>query len=196
MTQENKASTNAPEVIYLQDGGPGAVPLPADGYDEQVTWSPDSIYDEDTKYLRFDLHETAIAALQAENERLRVELSTLTEQVKRLDREAKSLEDLLEAEREARRKVERKCLLLMKQVVVAESARDGNNALINRLRVERDEAASKLSTTLEQLKERYVKVCDDMAIGMRSDPEWMRCAKTIAAQIRALSASPETDPNA
>ena len=50
------AETQAPKFIYLQDGG-NLEPLPADQYNEQVTWCEVSVEDNDTKYVRADLHE-------------------------------------------------------------------------------------------------------------------------------------------
>ena len=50
------AETLAPKFIYLQDGG-NLEPLRADQYNEQVTWCEVSVEDNDTKYVRADLHE-------------------------------------------------------------------------------------------------------------------------------------------
>ena len=50
------AETQAPKFIYLQDGG-NLEPLRADQYNEQVTWCEVSVEDNDTKYVRADLHE-------------------------------------------------------------------------------------------------------------------------------------------
>lgn len=55
--------TNAPRIIYLQDGG--GEPLPRERYDEQVTWCGDSIEDDDTKYIRFDQYERDLTAARA-----------------------------------------------------------------------------------------------------------------------------------
>lgn len=55
--------TNAPRIIYLQDGG--GEPLPRERYDEQVTWCEGSIEDDDTKYIRFDEYERDLTAARA-----------------------------------------------------------------------------------------------------------------------------------
>ena len=62
------AETLAPKFIYLQDGG-NLEPLRADQYNEQVTWCEVSVEDNDTKYVRADLHEELerqLAAAQRE----------------------------------------------------------------------------------------------------------------------------------
>lgn len=59
--------TNAPEIIYLQDGGEDE-PLRREFYDDQVTWCADSIADNDTKYIRFDVHEREVAALTTQRD--------------------------------------------------------------------------------------------------------------------------------
>lgn len=65
--------TNAPKIIYLQDGGGDGEPLPSNLYDEQLTWCEDSIESNDTKYIRFDVHQAELQAARVEIERLRQE---------------------------------------------------------------------------------------------------------------------------
>ena len=65
LAEEAARETFAPEVIYLQDGD-DCEPLPNEHYDEQVTWCRDFISEDDTKYIRADLHESALAAAVAQ----------------------------------------------------------------------------------------------------------------------------------
>lgn len=79
MTDEAQATPEptAPKIIYLQDGGNFGEPLPH--YDDQVTWCGEPIEDDDTKYIRFDLHEAQVAALKQERDGLQAKYDRLHE---------------------------------------------------------------------------------------------------------------------
>lgn len=65
-SEAKEGATNAPKIIYLQDGGGDGDPLPKHLYKEDVTWCSNSIEEDDTKYLRFDLHEAELANVTAQ----------------------------------------------------------------------------------------------------------------------------------
>ena len=64
----------APERIWLQDAGDFAGARAAL---EDVTWCADPVDDDDTGYVRADLHERALALLREAASELRAEVQTL-----------------------------------------------------------------------------------------------------------------------